>query len=117
MNKSYLIFFLLFLLTYYKIYDLKNLILNNFINKKILIDVDVSKAKIGRGPEIFLKGIKEILPYRTQRCHFIPSKLIYPNNKRNKTNFFFIPYAAILNESIYNEWIKINKENKLILGL
>ena len=64
---------------------------------------------------MFNKGIYEVLPYKTNECFFIPSNNIYPINSKNKTDYFYISYP-LFNENIYDEWVKINKSNKLILG-
>ena len=82
--------------------------------KSYLIEIEIVKIK-GRGPVIFNKGLSEILPYNTKDCSFIASQGIYPNNAKNKVDYFYISYP-FFNESIYNEWIKINKADKLILG-
>lgn len=88
---------------------------NLLIPKEILIEVDISGITGLRGPSIFNKGIYEILPYNISSCNFISSNSIYPINSKNRTNYFYIPYPR-LKEDIYNEWIKINGTNKLILG-
>ena len=67
------------------------------------------------GPTNYIKGIHEILPYKTKKCNFISSKAIYPLKEKENSNYYFIPYPKF-NESIYNKWIKIKKVNKLILG-
>lgn len=64
---------------------------------------------------MFNRGIYEILPYSTNKCFFIASNYIYPINSKNKTDYFFISYPSF-GEDIYNDWIKINGVNKLILG-
>ena len=84
-------------------------------NNEILIEVDISGRKYSRGPSMFNKGIYEVLPYKTNECFFIPSNNIYPINSKNKTDYFYISYP-LFNENIYDEWVKINKSNKLILG-
>ena len=51
----------------------------NSVNKKpFIIEVDVSGIKGGRGPGKFIKGIKDILPYNTNKCSFIASNIIIP---------------------------------------
>ena len=113
-------FFLLliiFIFTLHKVYNYNFLsFFKNKIFKKrtIIIEVDISQTKRGRGPGNFVKGIKDILPYNYNYCNFIPSKAMNPNN--TKSDFFFFPYAAILKEPIYNNWINKNKGNRLILG-
>ena len=99
---------------YYNIfpYNLLYLILKK---KTFLIQIDVSRNKKVGGPSKFIGGIDDILPYYTRNCHFVSSKKIYPNNKKSKFDFFYLPYPN-LNELIYNKWIKIKKINKLILG-
>ena len=64
---------------------------------------------------MFNKGIYEILPYNVSKCIFIGSNDIYPINSKNKTDYFYISFPHF-GEKIYNEWIRINGTNKLILG-
>lgn len=89
----------------------------NYQNESIIIEVDISQTKTNtkRGPEIFIEGIKEILPYNTSICRFISSHIILPINGKNKSDYFFISYP-LLKEETYNQWIKIQKAHKLILG-
>ena len=82
---------------------------------KITIEVDVSVTSHNGGPSNFIKGIHDILPYNISKCNFISSENIYPSKGNKNSNYYFIPYPQF-NESIYNEWIKIKKVNKLILG-
>lgn len=84
------------------------------IKKKYIIEIEIVKIK-GRGPVIFNKGLCEILPYNTRNCSFFGSQDIYPNNTKNKVDYFYISYP-LFSESIYNEWINIHKADKLILG-
>ena len=83
--------------------------------KKLLILVDISGCKSSRGPSIFNKGIKDILPYNANKCSFISSKGIYPSISNNKVDYFYFTCPSF-KEKTYNEWVKISKANKLILG-
>ena len=114
LKKCFYILFLIFLIILMKL-KIFNINKNVIINKKILIEVDISGSKGSRGPSMFNKGIYEILPYNISRCNFIASNSIYPNNSRNRTDYFYISYP-LFGEHIYNERIKINETNKLILG-
>ena len=87
------------------------------INKKksILIEVDISKSKIGnRGPSKFVQGIKEILPYNTSDCTFIPLKNIFLINNNTNSNYFFLPFS--ITESFYNNLIFLNRAKKILIG-
>jgi len=88
---------------------------NSKNGKHILIEVKVISNKKGRGPTSFINSIKEILPYNTGHCKFIASQEISPINTKNKTDYFYISYPRF-GQDIYDEWIKINKTDKLILG-
>lgn len=79
--------------------------------KRITIEVDITAKLYKRGPGIFVKGIHDILPYRTKNCNFIPS--IYPFKGKWKSNFYFIPFPKF-NELIYKKWVKLKKVNKLL---
>ena len=79
----------------------------------ITIEVDVSATLNKRGPGIFIKGINNILPYKTKNCKFISSKTIYSFKRKSRANFYFIPYPHF-NELIFNKWIEIKKVNKLL---
>jgi hypothetical protein len=81
----------------------------------ITIEVDISAYLLKRGPGNLVRGIHDILPYKTKYCNFIPSKAIYPSKEKRDFNLYFIPVPKF-NESIYNEWINIKQVNKLILG-
>ena len=117
----YLLFFLIYFYTIinYKIFHYKLIFKNIYYNKnedkKLLIEIDVSSNKGGRGPTKFINGINEILPFTINNCHFISSSIITPINSKNKSDFFYIPFPRF-NESVYNEWVKIKEVNKLILG-
>ena len=89
--------------------------INLKIKKKLLILVDISGCKNSRGPSIFNKGIKDILPYHASKCSFISSKGIYPTNSNNKADYFYFTCPQF-KEKTYNEWVKINNAKKLILG-
>ena len=83
--------------------------------KNITIQVDISAYLLIGGPGIFVRGMYDILPYKTKNCNFIPSKVIYPSKEKKNSNLYFIPFPRF-NESIYNKWINIKKVNKLILS-
>ena len=85
------------------------------IEKNITIEVDVSGSKDNLGPSVLTRGIKEVLPYQTGKCTFIPSNTIYPIYAKNKTDYFYFPNPR-LTESVYNEWIHINETHRLIMG-
>ena len=82
--------------------------------KKIIIEVDVSVISLGGGPKNFIKGIHHFLPYKTKKCKFITSKKKFLYGMQN-SNYYFFPFPKF-EESIYNNWVQINKSNKLILG-
>jgi len=124
MNINKKIFFLLFFLFIlininYNILQNKNfnVKLNYNKKKKIIIEVEIFRKKNCRGGSTkFVEGINNILPFdASSNCRFIASKNIYPINTLNKSDFFFLPYPRF-NESDFDEWIKIRKTNKLILG-
>ena len=83
--------------------------------KNITIEVDVHGSEGKLGPSVLTRGIKEVLPYQTGKCTFIPSDTIYPIYSKNKTDFFYLPNPR-LPESVYNEWISINETHRLIMG-
>ena len=89
-------------------------IYNNEKIKRIIIEVDVSVISLGGGPTNFIKGIHHFLPYKTRKCKFIVSKKKFPYGMK-KSNYYFFPFPKF-NESIYNSWVKLEKNNKLILG-
>lgn len=82
--------------------------------KNIIIEVDVSATLNRGGPGIFIKGLHDILPYKTKKCNFIPSRNIYPIKSKKKTNFYYIPFPHI-SEQMFNKWINIRKVNKLLV--
>jgi hypothetical protein len=87
------------------------------INKKksILIEVDISKSNSGnRGPSKFVQGIKEVLPYNTNECIFIPLKNIFLINNSKNSNYFFLPFS--ISESFYNNLIFLNKAKNILIG-
>lgn len=106
------------LLIFIIFFDLKKLIFNiSFFRKQnsIIIEVDASESKIAKaGPFNFIKGMEELLPYKTKFCTFISSEGIYPILQRNKTNYY-LPYPR-LSESMYEQWVNIIKANNLLLG-
>lgn len=82
------------------------------IKKKLLIEVDISGINNKGGPGIFIKGINDILPYRTRHFKFVSSQGIYPNKVNNKSDFFYLPFPFHLKENIYNKWVKNISINK-----
>lgn len=117
------IFFLLFLffiiiINNYNKFFYKNCLVklnNTYKKKEIIIEVEIFRNKTGGGPTKFIEGIDNILPFNISNCRFIASKTIFPINSLNKSDYFFLPFPRY-NESIFNEWIKIRKARKLILG-
>ena len=84
-------------------------------SNKLVIQVDISKSKQGKGgPIVLQRGISKVLPYESKYCKFIPANGIYPNDIKN-IDYFFITLPS-MNENIYNKWIKINRVNSLLLG-
>ena len=79
--------------------------------KKVTIEVDISAFLFKGGPGIFVKGIYDILPYKTKNCNFIPSNGINPSIGKNKLYFFPIPK---FNEQIYNKLINLKIVNYLL---
>ena len=87
----------------------------NIKSNKLVIQVDISKSKQGKGgPIVLQRGISKVLPYESKYCKFIPANGIYPNDIKN-IDYFFITLPS-MNENIYNKWIKINRVNSLLLG-
>ena len=81
----------------------------------LIIQVDISKSKQGKGgPIVLQRGISKVLPYESKYCKFSPANGIYPNDIKN-IDYFFITLPS-MNENIYNKWIKINRVNSLLLG-
>ena len=85
------------------------------MKKNITIEVDISAYLLRGGPGNLVRGIYDILPYKTKDCNFIPYKEIYPSKEKRDSNLYFIPFPKF-NELVYNKWINIKKVNKLILG-
>lgn len=83
--------------------------------KSFLIEVDVSGSKGIRGPSIFIKGLKELLPYNTSNCIFVAFNNKYSINRNNKSNYFFFP-TRNFKEKIYNQWVYEKIVSKLIMG-
>ena len=59
--------------------------------------------------------MRDILPYETKKCKFIPSNSITPINGKNKSDYFYLPFPCLA-ESVYEEWNKINRSKSLLLG-
>ena len=108
-KKSYylILIFIIILINEYVNYKSFIYILFNKIKKgKLLIEVDVSGSKGKRGPSIFIKGLKDILPYNTSNCFFIASNNNYPISRENKTNFFFFQLDGLAKKFIINGFMK-----------
>ena len=111
-NKNSRIIKILFILILSFIYSKKK---KNIKSNKLIIQVDISKSKQGKGgPIVLQRGISKVLPYESKYCKFIPANGIYPNDIKN-IDYFFITLPS-MNENIYNKWIKINRVNSLLLG-
>lgn len=76
------------------------------MKQRITIEIDVSLTSHIGGPATFIKGIHDILPYKTRRCNFISSKNIYPQKGKTNSNYYYFP-SPRFSESIYNKWIKL----------
>ena len=88
----------------------------DLLKKKILIEVDISKAKFqGRGPVELQKGISKVLPYESKYCKFIPFDGINITNLPSNIDFFYISYPSITEQS-YMKCLHENKLKKIILG-
>ena len=111
-NKNSRIIKILFILILSFIYSKKK---KSIKSNKLIIQVDISKSKQGKGgPIVLQRGISKVLPYESKYCKFIPANGIYPNDIKN-IDYFFITLPS-MNENIYNKWIKINRVNSLLLG-
>ena len=110
-----------FIFLFFLLYDDYIIIFDSFLiskNKKelFIIEVDISGSKIGNGgPSKLVQGIKDILPYNTNRCTFIPLKNIFHINKIHRADYFFLPYPEI-KESFYDNLVIMNKTNKILIG-
>ena len=117
----YLLFvFFFFLIIFLAFFNYKLLFFYHFYsnNRKrpIIIEFETYGSSIGEGdPAKFVRGMKELLPYNTSFCTFISSDRITPNNGKNKSDYFYLPFPLI-SESFYDEWANISRENKLLLG-
>ena len=111
-NKNSRIIKILFILILSFIYSKKK---KSIKSNKLIIQVDISKSKQGKGgPIVLQRGISKVLPYESKYCKFSPANGIYPNDIKN-IDYFFITLPS-MNENIYNKWIKINRVNSLLLG-
>ena len=102
----------LFLIGLYLYFSFFNIVFNFKFQKNIIIEIDTSyckKKKIG-GPAAFVKGIKDILPFKTSNCLFLESENTYSNKKINKYDFLYVPRARF-NESYFKKWAKIRESN------
>ena len=99
----------------------KILFINNAI--KVLIEVDVSKSFFdGGGPVQLAKALRDVLPYETNKCKFIASKSMTPNNAKNKTNYFYLPFFLfklnlmyIRNDIINGKLTSISKKKAKVI--
>ena len=67
MKRNKLLSILILLIIYY-------IILNNFKRIKLVIQVDISRSKQGKGgPIVLQRGISKVLPYEAKYCKFIPA--------------------------------------------
>ena len=120
MNIKYIyafLFIFLFILTVLIIFKIIfGLHLLSKKNKLIIIEVDIYGSKQGTtGPSTFNKGMREVLPYSNKNCSFISSKKITLNNLNHKSDYYYIS-LPFLSEEDYDNWVKANKTNKLIIG-
>jgi len=85
--------------------------------KNILIEFDISpsKRKNKGGPYALNKAISQHLPYNVSNCHFVASDSISLMNTKHEADYFFITLPH-LQEKDYNDWVKNNQSQKLILG-
>lgn len=122
--KIFIKFFLLITIILILFLKYKSSLINYFFStpfiqnlkiKRFLIEIDIYTDNGGRGPDKFIEGLNEILPYYTNNCSFFPSLYINLINESNISDFFYFPFPRF-DEKIYNDCIKINKVNKLILG-
>ena len=93
-----------------------NIVFNFKFQKNILIEIDTSyskKKKVG-GPAAFVKGIKDILPFKTSNCLFLESENIYSNKKIDEYDLLYVPIARF-KESYFKKWAKIRESNIIIL--
>lgn len=89
---------------------------SNSKKKPIIIELETFGSRIGEGgPAKFVRGMKELLPYNTSYCKFISSERITPNNGKNKSDYFYLPFPLI-SESFYEEWVNMTRASNLLLG-
>ncbi|ORX86775.1 hypothetical protein BCR32DRAFT_324843 [Anaeromyces robustus] len=85
----------------------------------VFVEIDISPSTSSRigGPFALNRSLRDVLPYHSPKgCRFIPSDVINPSNTKNKTIDYFYITLGILDENVYNEWVKINKTSQLLLG-
>ena len=71
-----------------------------------MIEVDLSGINYKGGPGSFVRGINQVLPYSTNKCHFVASPSIEKQeiNERNNFDYLFLPFPfPDLKEKVYNE--------------
>jgi len=88
------------------------------LEKKILIEVDISTTKTKRisGPFAFIKAINQVLPYTNSNCSFIASKKIQPLKKKKRQPDYYYISLPRFGEKEFHQWTKKNKTKQLILG-
>lgn len=83
---------------------------------KLLIEVDISKAKFeGGGPVQLQKGISKVLPYQTKKCLFVPVDGIEPTKNKKNVDYFYLSFPCMI-EQTYDLWKHYNRTNSLLLG-
>ena len=83
--------------------------------ENIVIEVEASSLENGRGPQSLMNSIYEVLPYSSGRCKVIASEKISPTHFNEEADYHLIIYPRF-NESVYEEWVKTKKVDKLLLG-
>jgi len=99
------------------IYILKNSykLLNRPKLERVLIEVEADSYKNGRGPQSLMNSIYEVLPYNSGRCRVVASKEISPTKINEEADYHVILFPRF-GEDVYEEWVKSNKINTLLLG-
>ena len=102
---------LILLFMYYKNFKA----LNVSKGAKLIIEVDISKSKTGKGgPIVLQRGISKVLPYETKYCKFIAVDGIYPYDKKN-IDYFYMSNPS-MEEKTYDKWNEIKRADSLLLG-
>ena len=103
MKKLFIIFFLLILESYFTFKDLY---------RPILISIVITSKNSKRGPDNYINGINQILPFCWDRCRFFSSSKV---NNDSQTDLYFIPFPKF-NENQFDQFIENGLVYKLILG-